>query len=165
MRKKYDDTKLKASALELRSQGYSYREIAKRLGCSVYKVHSLISDYESPKSRLKQAIELANKLEEISSRISTINTQISRLESSLSNIKQLESLTREVSEIREILNNHTTNISNIITRLDNTSFMIRCAFGNARIKVPCPLCGRWGYLEFDKRINKWVCSNCKQIPL
>jgi len=42
-RKVYDDKELKPKALELRKKGYSYREIAKELGCRIYKVHELIS--------------------------------------------------------------------------------------------------------------------------
>jgi DNA-binding CsgD family transcriptional regulator len=38
-RKRYDDEALRARALELRSRGLSYREIARELGCSVFKVH------------------------------------------------------------------------------------------------------------------------------
>ena len=37
-RRRYDDV-LRARALELRSRGLSYRETARELGCSVFKVH------------------------------------------------------------------------------------------------------------------------------
>ena len=100
-KKIYDDEKLRPEALELRRQGLSYREIAKRLGCSVYKVYELISEYESPSSRIKQSIELAGKLDELASKINTLETQISKIQSSLSNVKMLEDLTSEVSRLRE----------------------------------------------------------------
>jgi DNA-directed RNA polymerase specialized sigma24 family protein len=35
----------------------SYREIARELSCSVFKVYQLISPYESPRSRIKQVLE------------------------------------------------------------------------------------------------------------
>ncbi len=39
-KRRYDDEVLSQRALELRSRGLSYREIAHELGCSVFKVHS-----------------------------------------------------------------------------------------------------------------------------
>ena len=39
-KKRYDDESLRRKALELRKLGMSYREIARELGCSVYKVPS-----------------------------------------------------------------------------------------------------------------------------
>ena len=63
-RKKYDDEALRARALELRSKGLSYREIAHELGCSVFKVYQLISPYESTRSRVGQVHELATRVEE-----------------------------------------------------------------------------------------------------
>ena len=99
-RKIYDDEKLRPEALKLRRQGLSYREIAKRLGCSVYKVHELISEYESPRSRLKQAIELADKLDALASKLKELEEQVSKLQSFLSNVKALEGLAGEVSKLR-----------------------------------------------------------------
>jgi len=71
-KKIYDDDKLRERALELRRMGYSFRQIAKELGCSVYKAYDLISRYEKPSHRLKQAIELADKVEKISSEVETL---------------------------------------------------------------------------------------------
>ena len=68
-RKRYDDDVLRARALELRSKGLSYREIARELGCSVFKVHQLISSYESPRSRIRQVVELAGRVEELSRKL------------------------------------------------------------------------------------------------
>jgi transposase-like protein len=45
-KRRYDDEALRQRALELRAKGLSYREIARELGCSVFKVHQLISPYE-----------------------------------------------------------------------------------------------------------------------
>jgi DNA-binding CsgD family transcriptional regulator len=52
-RRKYDDEALRSRALELRAKGLSYREIARELGCSVFKVYHLISPYESLRSRVR----------------------------------------------------------------------------------------------------------------
>jgi transcriptional regulator with XRE-family HTH domain len=93
-RKIYDDEKLKPEALKLRRQGLSYREIAEKLGCSVYKVHELISEHESPRPRLKQVAELADRL-------SALEAQVSKLQSLLSNVKMLEDLAGEVSKLRK----------------------------------------------------------------
>ena len=79
-RKKYDDEALRAKALELRREGLSYREIARRLGCSVYKVWELLSPHENIRSRIKQVAELAQKLDELSRRISEVEGKISRIE-------------------------------------------------------------------------------------
>jgi hypothetical protein len=36
-RRRYDDEALRAGALELRSKGLGYREIARELGCGVFQ--------------------------------------------------------------------------------------------------------------------------------
>jgi orotate phosphoribosyltransferase-like protein len=53
-KRKYDDEVLRARALELRAKGLSYREIAGSLVVVFFKVHQLISPYESPRSKIKQ---------------------------------------------------------------------------------------------------------------
>ena len=79
-RKKYDDEVLRARALELRSKGLSYREIARELGCSVFKVYQLISSYESPRSRIKQVVELATRVKELDRKLRDLEGLASRLE-------------------------------------------------------------------------------------
>jgi predicted transcriptional regulator len=103
-RKRYDEA-LRARALELRSKGLSYREIARELGCSVFKVHQLISPYESPRSRIKQIHELATRVEELSSKLRELEVLASRLESTVKppvfNIGvDLQLLCRNVMEAR-----------------------------------------------------------------
>jgi transposase-like protein len=82
-RKRYDDEALRARALELRAKGLSYREIARELGCSVFKVYQLISPYESPKSRIRQVVELATRVEELSRRLRDLESLASRLEAAV----------------------------------------------------------------------------------
>jgi transposase len=79
-RKRYDDEALRARALELRSKGLSYREIARELGCSVFKVYQLIAPYESPRSRIRQVHELSTRVEELSRKLREIESLASRLE-------------------------------------------------------------------------------------
>jgi predicted transcriptional regulator len=79
-KKRYDDEALRARALELRAKGLSYREIAGELGCSVFKVHQLISPYESPRSRIRQVHELAIRVEELNRKIRDLESLASRLE-------------------------------------------------------------------------------------
>jgi orotate phosphoribosyltransferase-like protein len=82
-RRRYDDEILGAGALELRAKGLSYREIAGELGCSIFKVHQLISSYESPRSRIRQVHELATRVEELSRKIRNLESLASRLEATI----------------------------------------------------------------------------------
>jgi hypothetical protein len=95
-RKKYNDEELKQKALELRTKGYSYRAIAKTLGCSVYKIHDVIAPYENVNSRLRQAAELARKVD-------TLSDKVSQLESILMHMKPLEELSMDVLKIKQDL--------------------------------------------------------------
>jgi transposase len=104
-RKRYDDEALRQRALELRAKGLSYREIARELGCSVFKVYQLISPYESPKSRIRQVVELATRVEELSRRLRELEVLASRLEAAVKppafNIgPDLELLCRNVMEAK-----------------------------------------------------------------
>jgi predicted transcriptional regulator len=104
-RRKYDNEALRQRALELRSKGLSYREIARELGCSVFKVYQLISPYESPRSRIKQVVELAGRVEELSRRLRELEGLASRLEATVKppafNIgPDLKLLCRNVMEAR-----------------------------------------------------------------
>jgi transposase-like protein len=103
-RKRYDEA-LRARALELRSRGLSYREIARGLGCSVFKVHQLISPYESPRSRIRQVHELAARVDELDRKLRELESLALRLESTVKlpafNIEpDLQLLCRNVMEAR-----------------------------------------------------------------
>ena len=82
-RRRYDDEALRQRALELRAKGLSYREIARELGCSVFKVYQLISPYESPRSRIRQVHQLATRVEELSKRLRELEVLASRLEAAV----------------------------------------------------------------------------------
>jgi len=98
-RKRYDDEALRAKALELRREGLSYREIARRLGCSVYKVWELLSPHENIRSRIKQVAELAQKLDELSKRVGEIEEMISRV----GGLKDLAELSSRIEELEMIV--------------------------------------------------------------
>jgi hypothetical protein len=83
----------------------SYREIARELGCSVFKAHQLISHYESPRSRIREVHELATRVEELSRKLRDLEVLASRLESTVKppafNIEaDLQLLCRNVMEAR-----------------------------------------------------------------
>jgi orotate phosphoribosyltransferase-like protein len=60
-KKKFNDQELKQKALELRKQGLSYREIAKKLNCSIFKVHEVLSekriDLENEILKIKYSVD------------------------------------------------------------------------------------------------------------
>jgi predicted transcriptional regulator len=102
-KKKYDDEVLRSKALELRGRGLTYREIAKELGCSVYKVHELLSPVESPKSRIKQTVELSKKVEELGRAVADFEVKFSELKSMLSEVRPSLEMIKEVSEVKKRL--------------------------------------------------------------
>jgi hypothetical protein len=119
-RKKYNDEELKQKAIELRTKGYSYREIAKTLGCSVYKIHDVIAPYENLNSRLRQAAELARKVDSMSDKVS-------RLESVIALMKPLDELSMDVQKIKQDLGRISKEIASIKNdmRLINESVGLR----------------------------------------
>jgi predicted transcriptional regulator len=102
-KKRYNDGVLRAKALELRREGLSYREIARRLGCSVYKVWELISPHENTRSRIKQVAELAQKLDELSRSVGEIEEKISRVRG-LEDLAELASRIEELEKLVERIN-------------------------------------------------------------
>jgi len=107
-RKRYDDEELRRRALELRKRGYSYREIAKELGCSVYKVHEVLAPIENPRSRLRQVAELATRVDELKTRVDELAGRINELfeklslvEARLSRYGQLDDLVKGFEKLRE----------------------------------------------------------------
>ena len=68
----------------------------------------------------------------------------------------------DIGEIRKI--------REIEERLNRASWLIRHSLGDNRIKINCPICKKWGYLELkgvkvgNEKVTKWVCSNCNKIP-
>jgi orotate phosphoribosyltransferase-like protein len=81
-KKRYNDQDLKQKALELRNQGLSYREIAKKLNCSIFKIHEVLSrkriDLENEILTIKYKIDfiMENELPEIRIRIEKIESEL-----------------------------------------------------------------------------------------
>jgi predicted transcriptional regulator len=94
-----EEEALRQKALELRRMGLSYRQIARELGCSAFKVHELLKAYESPQSRLKQAVELADRLE-------GLRREVEGLKESLAQARPLQELTEKLSKLEEKLTNN-----------------------------------------------------------
>ncbi len=99
---------MRVKALELRKRGYSYREIAKELGCSVYKVHELLAPIESPKSRLKQIAEIANKIDELTNKLNQVSLgvdevskKLKELEAQLSKYEKIDLILKELDKLKK----------------------------------------------------------------
>jgi orotate phosphoribosyltransferase-like protein len=94
-KKKYDDQELKQKALELRKQGLSYREIAKKLNCSIFKVHEVLSkkriDLENEILKIKYSVDFIMENE-----IPDLRKRIEKIES------ELDSLKRKIKEEQEV---------------------------------------------------------------
>jgi transposase len=124
---------------KLYEQGYTYREIAKKLRISVRDI-----------SRILKGEERKDEIDEIKERLSKLE-------------KKIEEIERDVSYCLD-------EIEYLTGRLNNASYMIRHALGNAGIKIRCPKCHEWTYLELREiKVGKttekrWVCSNCNQVP-
>jgi len=117
-KKKYDDEALRARALELRGKGLSYREIARELGCSVFKVYQLISPYESPRSRIRHVLELARMVDELGRRVGELNVKLGELEHRLSQLKPLEDISKAVYDLRGDVDKLSTRILELEDAMD-----------------------------------------------
>jgi predicted transcriptional regulator len=141
-KKKYDDEALRARALELRSRGLSYREIARELGCSVFKVHQLISPYESPRSRIRQVLELARMVDELGRRVDELNAKLGELERRLSQLKSLEDVSKAVDALRRDVDNLSTRILELE---DDMDWVRRSVYRRLRGRSECVYVDRSGY--------------------
>jgi len=143
-KKVYDDDKLRKRALELRRKGYSFRQIANELGCSVYKAYELVSQYEKPSHRLRQAIELADKVEKISSEVETLTKKLEELNLKASKIESMEDLSKKLSELEESLTNLNKSLSKISEKVSSLEDEVE------RISDDI----QWIHLSVERRILK-----------
>jgi len=79
-KKIWNEKELLPKILELRKKGMSYREIAKQIGCSTFTVSRILTPYENSQSRLKQAVELAEKVDEISKKVEALKLDAELME-------------------------------------------------------------------------------------
>ena len=150
-RRRYDDEALRARALELRAKGLSYREIARELGCSVFKVYQLISPYESPRSRIKQVHELARMVDELGRRVSELSVKLGELEHRLSQLKPLEDISKAVYDLRGDVDD----LSTRILELEDAMDLIReSASRRLRGRSECIHIDRNGYCTMWRWIGK-----------
>jgi predicted transcriptional regulator len=174
-KKKYNDEELKKKGLELRKKGMSYRQIAKELGCSLTKIYYVLSPFE-PKNKLKEAIELAEKVNFLSSKIDELNNKLSIVESKeiiLNDInKEIKELKRSFQSILSQLNKTSSDfyqlkyllIRNVKNRIEGK---YRCEYINEE-----GYCGAWKYdIKFNKNMKlinengkKAYLLNVKKIP-
>ena len=100
-KKRYDDSDLKEKAMALRHKGYSYREIAKELGCSLFKVSQLISDVEQPQSRLKKLAEIDGRIKDLNSNLNVVSSWVADINRRMPDVQHVEKLIERVSKIEE----------------------------------------------------------------
>jgi ParB-like chromosome segregation protein Spo0J len=101
-KKVWDEERLKPIMLELRKRGKSYREIAKEIGCSTFTVSKILSPFENPNSRLKQAAELAEKVERASRNLEEIEKRLEKLKAE-DLVERLSKIEKSVKEMKESL--------------------------------------------------------------
>ena len=94
-KKRYDDEVLRRKALELRRLGMSYREIARELGCSVYKAHRLISQPKKVSITPSPIQQLAEDVKRIKSTVADQSIKIGDIEAK---IRKLEAKQKELEE-------------------------------------------------------------------
>ena len=151
-KKIYDDEKLRAKALELRKKGYSYREIARELGCSVYKVHELISPYESVQSRLKQAAELGERLNKIAASISELSAKLENLKSVKNLSDRLLKLEETVKSLRKDVEQLNARLSSVLDAIDLIELNARWKRDNCRYYRGDGYCYNW---YWSKKVERW----------
>jgi len=79
-KKRYDDEALRRKDLELRRLAMSYREIAKELGCSVYKAHQLISQAKKTSTMSSSIQRLAKDIRRLKSMVADQSIKIRDIE-------------------------------------------------------------------------------------
>ena len=92
-KKRYDGESLRRKALELRRLGMSYREIAKELGCSVYKAYQLISQ---PRKTPITSSSIQRLAEDIKRLESMVADQLIKIRDIEAKIRELEAKQSEL---------------------------------------------------------------------
>jgi len=131
---------------KLYEKGYTYREIAKELRISVRDI-----------SRILRSEERKDEIDEIKERLKKLEEGVKGIGERVEGLFDVIDRCFDVSDCLD-------------ERLNNASYMVRHALGNAEIKIRCPHCHEWSYLvlrEVDEEgeiVKKWACSNCGKVP-
>lgn len=89
--------------MALREKGYSYRQIAKELDCSLFKVSQLISDVEQPESRLKKLVEIDGRIKNLNSNLNSLADSVADINRKMPNIQHVESILEHFSKAEECI--------------------------------------------------------------
>ena len=148
MPKKYDDEKLRQQALALRKNGLSYREIAKELGCSTYKVHEVLAEYEKNRKKkvgemTAELAELEGKVKEFEEIMDSIDSRIYKLEKHLSKIEHTDVI-GDMIDISERIKSLEAKMEIVKDYLDlmymvGEEKMVRCRYYNKAMGA----CSKW----------------------
>ena len=95
-KKRYDDEALRRKALELRKLGMSYREIAKELGCSVYKAHQLISQPQKAPITPSSIQQLDKDLRRLKAVVASQSIKVKDIEAK---VKDLETRLKDLGDL------------------------------------------------------------------
>jgi len=102
-KKIWNEKELLPKILELRKKGMSYREIAKNIGCSTFTVSRILSPFENPQSRLKQVVELAEKVDEVFKKVEELASKLKGVEFVEEIGKKLSGLEERISRLEKKL--------------------------------------------------------------
>jgi len=140
-KKIWNEKELLPKILELRKKGMSYREIAKNIGCSTFTVSRILSPFENPQSRLKQVVELAEKVDEIFKKFDELSPKLKDV--------------GFVEEIREWLSGLTKRIFQLEKKME---FIELSAGRRLKDRRECKHIDKDGFCTlwyWNKRIKEW----------
>lgn len=123
--KNYDDEELAEKAKELRQRGYTYVEIAKALGCSVYKAWSLLEDQRRVNSKKAILQELSKSIEELCGEFVKMKKSIYENFGAIED--EIEELKKAIEEARKSVAEFElkkSEIDQIIEKMKNTEAFI-----------------------------------------
>ena len=146
LRKRSDDDELTRRALELRSNGLSYREIGKKLGRSSYKAWELVSPYESHQPKITQVAELGKRIDELNTKINELTKVADDISAQLKKVKTLKDLNERMLQVDDEL----TRLKESVDFLDESA-RLRVA----NLEGGCERIDKDGFCTFWKWENEW----------
>ncbi|MEM2030322.1 MAG: hypothetical protein QXV35_03175 [Archaeoglobaceae archaeon] len=158
----YDNEELAEKAKELRQRGYTYAEIARELGCSVYKAWTLLEDQRRVNSKKAILQELSKSIEELCGEFvetkKSIEDEVEELKKAIEearkSVAEFESKKSEIDQIIEkmknteafIAKNHIETLSWLRATLIHAGKKKseECMHRNGEV------CGKWIFHEEDQ---------------